>query len=153
MGDGLKKVLKNPVHLFPALMLIPGYETKYMDMKNKETRYVDAVYADKKAELQLGTVIWYYKHRKGAFQKEHGSTMSEPVVVKGVHKYTYQTGSTRRRGCKSTRTGASYELEGVVSRFMPYELEIVKSDKSKTPKIRNQEDIRKTIRKNKLLLI
>jgi len=36
---------------------------------------------------------------------------------------------------------------------MPYELKIVKSDKSKTPKIRNQEDIRKAIRENTLLLI
>ena len=122
-------------------------------MKKRETQYVDAVYGDKKAQLQPGTVVRYYKCRKSTFQKERGSTMSKPVVVKGVHKYAYKSGSTRRRGRKSTHTGASYELEGVVPRFMPYELEVVKSDKSKTPKIRNQEDITKAIRKKKLLLI
>ena len=46
---------------------MPCYETKYMDMKKKEIRYVDAVYADKKAEPQPGAVVRYYKRRKGTF--------------------------------------------------------------------------------------
>ena len=73
-----------------------------------------------KAEQQPGTVVRYYKRRKRAFQKERGSTTSEPVTVKNVHKYEYKSGGTGRNG---------HNL-----RLMPYELELVKSDKSKTQK-------------------
>ena len=89
-----KKTGPTPVRLFQAWMLTPGYETKFMDMKKKETQDIDAVYADKKAELQPGAVVRYYKCRKGFFQKERGRTMSEPVVVKGVPKYAYKSGGT-----------------------------------------------------------
>ena len=34
-ADGSMKPMKNPVRLFPALMLMPGYEHQYMDMKKK----------------------------------------------------------------------------------------------------------------------
>jgi hypothetical protein len=142
-ADGTMKPMKNPVRLFPALMLMPGYEHQYMDMKKKQTQYVDRVYATKKAELQPGTVVRYYKRKKGGFEKERGSTMSDPHTIKSVHRYAYKKGDVR--------TGSSYQLDGVVSRFMPYELEVVNS---KTPKIRNQETIRRSSqKKNNLLLI
>ena len=134
-------------------MLMPGYEHQYTDMKKKQTRYVDAVDANKKAELQPGTVVRYYKQKKGGFEKQRGSTMSYPHTIKSVHKYVYKSEGTRGGGRKMTHIGSSYELDGVVSRFMPYELELTKSNKSKTPKIRNQEEIRRIIKKNKLLLI
>ena len=85
----------------------------------------------------------YYKRKKGGFEKERGSTMSDPHTIKSVHRYTYKKGDVR--------TGSSYQLDGVVSRFMPYKLEVVNS---KTPKIRNQETIRRSSqKKNNLLLI
>ena len=61
----------------------------------------------------------YNKRKKGGFEKERGSTMSDPHTIKTVHKYAYKKGDVR--------TGSSYQLDGVVSRFMPYELEVVKS--------------------------
>ena len=126
---------------------MPGYEHQYMDMKKKQTKYVDAVYVDKKSQLQPGTVVRYDKRKKGPFKKERGSTMSEPHTIKSVHKYAYNSGSGR----KTTHTGPSYKLDGVISRFMPYELEVVKP---RTPKIRNQENIRRSVqKKNNLLLI
>ena len=65
--------------------------------------------------------------------------MSDPHMTRSVHKYAYKSGGTRVGVRKTTHIGSSYELDGVVSRFMPCELELVKSNKSKTPKIRNQE--------------
>ena len=111
-------------------------------MNKKQTQYVDKVYATKKAELQPGTVVRYYKRKKGGFEKERGSTMLDPHMIKSIHKYAYKKGDIR--------TGPSYQLDGVVSRFMPYELEVVNS---KTPNIRNQGDIRRSVQKKKNLLL
>ena len=66
--------------------------------------------------------------------------MSDSIMIKSVHKYAYKSGGTRRGGFKTTHIGSSYELYSVVLRFIPYELELVKSDKSTTSKIRNQEN-------------
>ena len=123
--DGSIKPMKNPVRFFPALMLMPGYEHQYMDMKKKQTQNVDAVYTDKKAELQPRTVVRYYKQKKRVFEKERGSTMLEPHTINSVHKYAYKSGGTRGSGRKTTHIGSSYELDRVVSKFMPYELEVV----------------------------
>ena len=47
------KAVKTPVRLFPALMLMPGYEHQYMDMKKKQTKYVDVVYTDNYRQAEL----------------------------------------------------------------------------------------------------
>ena len=70
--------------------------------------------------------------------------MLDPHTIKGVHKYAYKGKGTRGGERKMTHIGSSYELDRVVSRFMSYKLELVKS---KTPKIRNQEEIREASRR------
>ena len=67
-------------------------------------------------------------------------------MIKSVHNYAYKSGGTQGGGRKMTRIGCSNELDGVVSRFMPYKLKLMKSDKSKLPKTRNQEEIRRIIK-------
>ena len=149
---------KRPVRLFPAMMLVAGSEQKYMAMKKQRTREVDSLYHDTISELKPGALVRYYKRPKGKFQKERGSTMSEPVEVKGVHRYSHRTGYTRTGERRANKIGSSYELKGVRARFMPYELELwnPKKKKASVPrtfkKIRIQE-IRKENRKPREILV
>lgn len=108
------------IRFFPAMMLQPGLEEKYVNYMQGKTHQLDEFYSKKITQLQPGTTIRYYKRNKDPFTKSRGSTMSEPVKVLGKHHYSH----VNRQGEKVEAQGSSYTLENTLQRYMPYEMEV-----------------------------
>ena len=88
-------------------------------------------YADKKQNVSLE--YWIdLKEAPKVLLKKYGSTMFDTVIIKGVHKFAYKSGGTQRNRCTTAQIRSCNELERVVASFMPYKLELITSEKSKT---------------------
>jgi hypothetical protein len=117
---------KVPVmRFFPAMMLMPGMESEYVDYMREITKSVDEHYADRLSELKPGTTVRYLKRNDNPFLKNRGGTMSEPVQLVGRHSYDYPTGKSTRSGeIRQRMQGPSFNVSGTTQRFLPYELEV-----------------------------
>lgn len=122
-GETWQKSGKEKARFFPAMMHANGVEDDYIQFMINKTRGVEKHYENKIKSLTPGTRVKYYK-RSEKFKKQRGSTMSEPITLKGRHKYKHLVNGNIRYG-----EGASYELEGERQRYLPYELELAQKNK------------------------
>jgi hypothetical protein len=108
-------------------MLREGLEDQYIAYKSEKSRVVDMMYRDTIQKLKPGVKVRYILRKEDrVFQKAGKGTLSKPVTLIGRHHYPRTTDKVTRQGPRVERTpAASFQVQGTLQRFLPYELRVV----------------------------